>query len=134
MPTGNLNPYKCAFLLNEKSVENICAFAREAGKTAPLSQKAWLHLDIALDEAVRNIMLHSGLTREHHISVECKMLPNGFSVILIDEGRPFNPVKAPQDTFGICLLNRLLEQLSYERLEMQNVLTLTKLNKTGAKN
>lgn len=122
MPTG-----KRSFPLHLDSVESICAFVHEVGQGA-LSQKGWLHMDIALDEAVRNIVLHSGLTTSSQIvvQVDCASLPDGLSVTLRDEGKPFDPVAAPQDTFGLRLLHRLVDRLTYERSSDQNVLTMLK--------
>ena len=96
-------------------------------------------LNLALEEAVTNVMLYAypkdvdGL-----VDVESVVGEDSIKFIVSDNGKPFDPTAAPDaDTvssvedrpiggLGIHLVRSIMDEVSYERTEGKNVLTMIK--------
>lgn len=96
-------------------------------------------LTVALGECLENIIQYAyGDHATHTITVECVVAPAEIVLRVTDDGRPFDPctVAAPDTAAagaqqaltgrGIHLIRHLVDCLSYERAEGQNVLTMAK--------
>lgn len=104
-----------------------------------LSADARRSISVALDELLANAMSHGRLGSDPcSITVEAELDQDRISVIITDDGPPFDPfsVDAPDTTLsveersvgglGIHLVRQLMDQVSYQRLEGQNVVMLVK--------
>jgi anti-sigma regulatory factor (Ser/Thr protein kinase) len=72
----------------------------------------------------------------HTITLRADCLEDSFLLTLEDDGRPFDPVKAPEANpclkledrrpggWGICLVRRLTQRIDYERQGARNLLRL----------
>jgi anti-sigma regulatory factor (Ser/Thr protein kinase) len=96
-------------------------------------------LNLALEEILTNIMSHGYVDeREHEIRVSLSLQPGAVRIEVEDDGRPFNPLQAPEvDTtkpldermaggLGIHLVRRLMDGLEYKRERERNRLTMRK--------
>ena len=102
-------------------------------------------VNLALEEAVSNVMLYAYPNKSGQVFVEfvkCKNsdAPSGEQLIftISDSGIPFDPTKQkPADTtlsaedraiggLGIHLVNQLMDKVLYERTDGKNILTLVK--------
>ena len=127
-------------LNNDRS--EIAKFSRTLttfGQRHRLAPRLVHALDLALEEILTNIMSH-GYTddREHEIKVRLTARPDALEAEVEDDGRPFNPLEAPEpDTtrslhdrsiggLGIHLARRLVDGLEYQRRDGKNVLLLRK--------
>jgi anti-sigma regulatory factor (Ser/Thr protein kinase) len=97
-------------------------------------------VSVALDELLANTIAYGGAAR---IVVDVRLHPNRLSVMLIDDGKPFDPFgqEAPPAPLpgtalpleersiggeGIHLVRRLMDDVRYERRADRNVVVLTK--------
>ncbi len=99
---------------------------------------AMLHgMHVAIEEAVANVALHAfGPDQSGDIAVRLCAAPDAAALVVEDGGRPFDPVTAPvparparlQDArpggLGLTLLRHYCRDISYERIDGRNHLTL----------
>ncbi|WP_218133231.1 ATP-binding protein [Methanofollis tationis] len=96
-------------------------------------------LELAVDEAVTNIMLHGYSSSECRIWISCGVEGGVVRVRIEDEGVPFDPTEAaepdlegdaderPIGGLGIHLIRRMTDELRYERAGGRNILVLEKI-------
>jgi anti-sigma regulatory factor (Ser/Thr protein kinase) len=96
-------------------------------------------LNVALDELLANALSHGRTGRDPcSVTVEVELDQERVTVILTDDGTPFDPFgrDAPDTTLsleerpigglGIHLVGQLMDQVSYQRQEGHNVVVLVK--------
>lgn len=115
-------------------VETCCGECAVAGD-APFK------LALALEEAVANVINHAfaGMPAPHRIRIELAIEPGRVAAQVIDNGRPFDPVAAPEPDraspleirdvggLGIHLIRRMMDQVGYRRVGGENRLRLVKM-------
>jgi serine/threonine-protein kinase RsbW len=96
-------------------------------------------LELAVDEAVTNVMLHGYSSSEGRIWISCGVEGGRVWVRIEDEGVPFDPTAAPEPDLegdaderpigglGIHLIRRMTDELRYERRGGRNILVLGKI-------
>jgi anti-sigma regulatory factor (Ser/Thr protein kinase) len=117
-------------------LDRLSAFTRDIGHDDGLSEDQVFALQICLEEAVTNIIMHSGSAeRGKQIWVTISPTPD-LVACLEDEGEPFDPTKVPppqqpgslEDAqvggLGVHLIRRLTAGMRYERVAGRNRLTL----------
>ena len=111
----------------------------EFGERHGLALKVVHDLNLALEEILANIISH-GYTdnREHEIEVRLSAQSGEIKAEVEDDGRPFNPLEAPEpDTtkpleerivggLGIHLVRKLMDGLEHERRGDKNLLIMKK--------
>jgi sigma-B regulation protein RsbU (phosphoserine phosphatase) len=115
--------------------EFIDCMAEEAG----LDMAFTMSLNLAIEEAVVNVMTYAYPEGETgQVDITMKSDGNLLTCILSDSGTPFDPTQTPEvDTtlsaeerpiggLGIYLVRQIMDNISYEYVNGQNVLTLTK--------
>ena len=128
-------------------VDEVCERLRvgdgTSGMTAGLDMATTMKLNLAVEEAVVNVMNYAypqGTVGD--INIEAKGDDNQLEFIISDTGTPFDPTaKAEVDTtlsaeerpiggLGIHLVRQIMDGVTYERKDNKNILTLKKkLNK-----
>ena len=123
---------------------------RDALASASAQAERWLHphhpspralnlLLIAIEELVLNC-IHYGYDDEevHTIRIVLSIEDHILTMTVIDDGHPFDPLAAPSPDLsqpvkdrpagglGLYLLRQLADQISYERRDGANRLTVTK--------
>lgn len=93
---------------------------------------------IAVDEAVTNIMLHGELREDEKITLKCLKKGDEITIIIEDKGKPFDPTIMPEPNvtasleerktggLGIYFIKKYMDQVKYEYKEQKNILTLIK--------
>jgi len=87
-----------------ENLARIGAFVREMAQQAGLTGFAVYSVEMAVDEACSNIIEHSyGGENRGEIVCTCTVDQEGLTVVLQDEGKPFDPskVKAPNLKAGL---------------------------------
>jgi len=121
-------------------LENLQAFlemAKETAAAAGLGPKKVFRLELALEEALVNIINYAYEEGEGEIRILCASDDHGtFVTEITDNGRPFvmSAVPPPDLTsgvderriggLGIHLMKSLIDEVSYRREEEENVLSL----------
>lgn len=105
---------------------------------------ATLHdVSVVLDEALANIIAYGFEPgRQSEISIQTEYEQGTISIVIEDQGRPFDPTQAPDpDTvkplqsrqaggLGIHFMRSLMDEVSYSRLDGMNRLRLIKRTST----
>ncbi len=128
-----MRTFPCDASALEATMEYLSSMLDERG--CPAAAKT--QLLIALDEVVSNVVRCSGATG---IAIEMRFsqAPKGVTVVLSDDGKPFNPLHVPTpDTkgsaderpvggLGILLLRKTMDSLAYRYAHGCNILTFQK--------
>lgn len=122
-----------------KEVEELGSFVKQVAESLSLDKSLTGKLRLAVEETVVNVMEYAypqGTTGD----VNIRATSNGrrLKFIISDSGIPFNPTEVtaadttlsaeerPIGGLGILLVRELMDSINYERINGQNVLTLTK--------
>ncbi len=120
-------------------LEKVNAFIEEIGEELQLDMELLMNLNLVMEEMVSNVIFYAypeGKTANIELSVEC----NGreLTFVLSDKGREFDPTMKedidtstdPQDRdlggLGIYIVKNIMNEVTYQRLEGKNLLTMKK--------
>ncbi|MGD9092019.1 MAG: ATP-binding protein [Anaerolineales bacterium] len=122
------------------SLAKVSEFIVQAARKAELDDKAVYAVELAVDEACSNIIDHA-YGGEGIGDMQCSVLINKgeLTVILRDQGQPFNPEDIPDPTLnvplqklkprgaGLYLMRKMMDEIFYApSTESGNVLTMKK--------
>ena len=127
----------------EAKIENVALvtdFVNGILEENGCSMKVQMEIDIAIDEIFGNIAYYAYApgSGEATVQVEIEESPKRLELIFIDRGIPYNPLenKDPDITLdieerkigglGIYLVKEMMDEVSYEYLDGQNILKLRK--------
>jgi serine/threonine-protein kinase RsbW len=117
----------------------------QVGSDFQLPAAALMHLQVALDEIVSNVVKYSWPDDgKHEVFVRITVNATGVVLDIFDDGRPFDPRTAPEPNppsngqrprpsgVGIHMTKKLVDDLAYERIDGRNHTSLTKNCAVGA--
>jgi len=124
--------------VNELATVNDFVHAELGRRHCPVRTQS--QLDIAVEELFVNQCLYAFPDRDGTVRVQCTYSadPPSIAVDLIDDGIPFNPLEKPDAVtpsnldevpiggLGILMAKRSVDSMSYERIDDNNVVTITK--------
>ena len=130
-------------ITEEAKIENIAVitdFVNSILEANGCSAKVQMEIDIAIDEIFGNIAyyVYTPKTGEATVQVEIKNFPERLELTFIDKGIPYNPLenKDPDVTLdiekrkigglGIFLVKEMMDEVSYEYADGQNILKIKK--------
>ncbi len=114
-----------------------------------MSPKVVFHVNLVLEEILTNIIAYGYAdSDEHYISIGIFLAEGELVIQVADDGRPFNPLEAPEPDLespleerpvgglGLHLVRSLMHEFEYERNEGQNLLVMKKrtTDLTGGRN
>ncbi len=127
---------KECFAATLSELKQILAFIREHAKQAQFDENVRSRIELAMEEALVNIMQHGYPEGEGAITVTCESGPyKGLVIQLEDEGVPYNPLlhshrKLPSEQeaggYGVYLMVQMMDEVRYKRENGKNILTLKK--------
>lgn len=98
-----------------------------------------MHINLALEEAVSNIIMYAYPQEEaHDIILKTSATESQLIFLLTDNGLSFDPTSAPEVNLdipaeerqigglGIFLIRRIMNEVTYQRLDGENHLTMKK--------
>jgi len=123
-----------------ENVRHAAEAVAEAAQRAGLDERAVYHCQMAVDEALTNIIEHGYRFQEdaHQIEIVCRLEADAFRITITDDSPAFNPLAhaAPDPSqplddrkpggWGIYFIRRLMDAVEYRREGDKNVLTLVK--------
>lgn len=126
-------------------LERLHDFVQKIGEAETLDADQIFALDLCLEEAVTNIIMHAGLKDRAGALIAVTLLSGApeLTFCLEDEGRPFDPTKvaerpaphsleeAPIGGVGLPLMRKLTTAMRYERDGNRNRLYL-QFGRSGA--
>jgi len=115
--------------------ESIGEIMKEGG----FCHREVLEVQLAVEEACANIVLHAYEVRTGFIYVLVSVEKDKLKIMIEDDGPPFDPtrhktlhrtnrndVDGPVGGWGIGLIRKLMDEITYERLPGKNILCLVK--------
>lgn len=123
-----------------EQVQVACEFVADAAREAGLDERAVHHCQLAVDEVCTNIVEHgygaSGPNRA--IELICELTPQTFTITIIDDAPPFNPLTRPDPDpsasledrktggWGIYFIKQIMDEVSYFQNGRYNHLVMVK--------
>ena len=120
------------------NVNNAVQFVSRKISNIPFSDKDKYQIEVAVDEIVSNIARYAYEQENGQATVKLESDGNGIIITITDSGIPYNPLeKADPDTtlsaeergiggYGIFLVKKIMDSISYEYKDNQNIIVLKK--------
>lgn len=118
------------------NIENLSRVSNFIGNSMlkfGLSDYQQFQIQIAVDEAITNIIKHGNLGERNKIQVKCQKNENEIKIVIEDKGEPFDPTKAEQKSLSndsekmrVYFTKKNMNESKYEFKDGKNVLTLIK--------
>ena len=120
---------------NVNEIRKLEKFISEVAQQMQLTESVKTSLNLAMEEAVSNAILYSG---SKTVEVAAQTGKDEITFTITDSGKPFDPTAVPeadvnQDAaerpiggLGIFLYRKIMDSVTYKRLNDKNILTLTK--------
>lgn len=123
--------------LNEMAV--LATFIEEIGEELSLSMETIMNINLALEEAIANIIMYAYPSEEQHsILLKVNSTEKQLVFLLTDKGASFDPTQVedtditlsleerPIGGLGIFLIRSIMNEISYQRLDNENRLIMKK--------
>ena len=108
---------------NLNEIATLANFIEELGEELSLPMEAIMNINLALEEAVANIIMYAyPFQEEHIILLKVTSTPKQLVFLLTDKGASFDPTQVE----GIFLIRSIMNEISYQRLDNENRLTMKK--------
>lgn len=120
-------------------IDRLALFIEELGEDLSLNPVLVMNLNLALEEAVSNIILYAYPEKlGEEISIKASKVGDAILFIISDNGVEFDPTMLPDADItlsaedreigglGIFLIRKIMDEVKYERIEGKNVLTIKK--------
>ena len=121
-------------------LDEVLAFVTDQLDQLDCPPKHRIQIEVAVEELFVNIANYAYVPREGSATIRMESQPEAGTVAItfIDRGIPYNPVAKPDPDvtlsaaerkiggLGIYMVKKSMDTMTYERLDGQNVLTITK--------
>lgn len=124
---------------NLEELGRLSEFIEELGETLSLSTETTMHINLALEEAISNIIMYAyPQEEEHEIYLKVNAAKQQLIFLLTDNGLSFDPTDVPDvdlslsaeerqiGGLGIFLIRSIMNEVSYQRLDGENRLIMKK--------
>ena len=121
-------------------IERVSHMVEAFGEQHGLPARLLFEINLALDEVLTNVISYAHADgAEHDIAVRLSLAGRDLLVEVEDDGRPFNPLEAPEPDIsrpvedrpigglGLRLVRKLMTGLAYRRQQGKNVLVMRKV-------
>jgi anti-sigma regulatory factor (Ser/Thr protein kinase) len=120
-------------------LDHLAMIVHQFGEKHDLSEKIVFALNLALDELITNSIKYGYKeSGEHTILVRLSFVPGEVTLVMEDDGGPFNPLEAQEPDItcpveqravgglGLHLLRNLMDEIHYERRDGKNLVRIRK--------
>lgn len=123
-------------------LHDMLGFIRSQALAAGFLDNTASKIELALEEALVNIINYAYPDKDGTVEITCQVISSpkkGIEVILLDQGVAFDPLKnarepvfdmsveeKPIGGYGVYLMRKIMDHVTYERLGNSNVLKLVK--------
>lgn len=124
---------------NLEEISHLYEFIEELGEVLDLSSETTMNINLALEEAVANIIMYAYPEgKRHEILLKVTSSPQQLIFLLTDKGQVFDPTQVPDAEInlpieeraigglGIFLIRSIMNEVSYQRLGDENLLIMKK--------
>jgi sigma-B regulation protein RsbU (phosphoserine phosphatase) len=136
---ANKNSHHLTLHNNIEQIALLPEFVDAVAEEAQLDHEAIFNLNLALEEAVSNVIMYAYPEKtDNVVDIEAMVEGKRVSFVITDSGKPFDPTaketvdinadmgERPIGGLGIHLVRTIMDMVNYERKEGKNVLTITK--------
>jgi len=120
-------------------LERVAQFIEEIGEELHLDMELQMNLNLVMEEMVTNVIFYA-YPKESDSEIELLAKCDGkeLTFVLSDQGKEFdptmkddtdlsvNPAERDLGGMGIFIVKNIMNQVTYQRLEGKNLLTMTK--------
>ena len=123
-----------------RQIPQLADFIGQIADEMHLDQSLAMSLNLALEEAVTNVILYAyPKGSDGLVDIEAILRKDAVKFIISDSGSPFDPTAAPEADItlnaedrpigglGIYLVRKLMDTVRYERRDGKNILSMTKM-------
>ena len=133
--TAPFNTYRLIIQNNIEELDKLSVFVEQIGKQMHLTPQLTMNLNLALEEAVANV-IHHGKQKSESIEILFSSDNGKLTFTLIDTGEAFDPTSVadaditlsaeerPIGKLGIFLIKQIMNEITYQRENETNILTL----------
>ena len=128
------------FEATHTNLSNLLTWVHDLITTTSFNPSDKMHIELAVEEAVVNVIVHSKEKKPIQISLTFRHKPFSFIEFdICDNASPFNPLAQSEKNFedlpleqrleggaGLLLIKKCTDALYYRRENDQNILTLVK--------
>ncbi|MDP1835481.1 MAG: ATP-binding protein [Chlamydiales bacterium] len=128
------------FVASMDNLRDMIAFIVKNAKGLGFEGDCLSQIELAAEEALVNVISYSYMGMDRgKVDIECSSPDRNLKITIIDHGAPFNPVAKGQGFdpeaaltsgaeggFGIFLMTKMVDEVSYHHNDGANVLTLLK--------
>lgn len=119
-------------------IPGVSARLEGAMKAAGFASEAILDTQLAVEEAITNVIIHGYREPTGRIGISCRVTHGIAEIQLTDSAPQFNPMSIPEPDIdadveerqigglGIYLLRQVMDEISYRYENGQNILVLVK--------
>ncbi|MDT8357899.1 MAG: ATP-binding protein [Methanomicrobiaceae archaeon] len=119
-------------------IPRVSAVMEEAMRECTFPDDAILDLQLAVEEAITNIILHGYQGASGEVEIEIQVTEKIAKVRIMDQAPPFDPLSVPDPDriselserrtggLGIYLMRQVADEVSYQFTEGRNILTIMK--------
>ena len=124
---------------NVDEIPRLADFVEELGAELELSPAMAMSINLALEEAVVNIILYAYPQDQlHEIRLKVTASAQQLIFLLSDSGMSFDPTRVPEPDvtlpleerpiggMGVFLIRKIMNEVTYERIGGENKLTMKK--------
>lgn len=122
-----------------EEIRTMSAFLEEISSELNLSMENTFNINLAIEEAVTNIILYAyPQGEEHDFILSADYAENQITFRLIDSGKEFDPTARPDvdvtlpleerpiGGLGIFFMRQIMKTVEYQRVDGKNILTMVK--------
>ena len=122
-----------------EELDKLAAFVEEVASDLGLGPELEMNLNLALEEVVSNVILYAYPNKEEgKVTIAAKGDGKSLVFTITDKGKEFDPTKVEEADItlsaedrqigglGIYIVKNIMNEVTYQRLEGHNVLTLKK--------
>ncbi len=120
-------------------LNRVATFLEELGEEWNIPMAQVLSVNVALEEAISNIIFYGYDDKENHfIDLEVTFADDELSILISDDGHEFDPTRKadpdltlsvedmPIGGLGIFMIKKIMNRVEYHRTDNKNHLQLTK--------
>lgn len=124
---------------NLSEIEKITNEVENLWSKYKLPLKIMYNINISIDELLSNIINYGfDDSSKHLISVEFELSNKVFTLKIIDDGKPFNPLEIDEPDInssleereigglGIFIVKNLVDKIDYQRINNKNIILIVK--------
>ena len=120
-------------------LEKVAQFIEEISEELGLSMELQMNLNLVMEEMVTNVIFYA-YPQDEEADIELLVKSDGkeLTFVLSDQGKEFdptakentdldvNPAERELGGMGIFIVKNIMKEVTYQRLEGKNLLTMTK--------